>query len=81
MTFEVRFEFGDKVWIDEDDSITATVTGFVFRKRDHDVEVSWMANAAMQTVWVSDYRLSPAKLRWNPPPPASDVGGLQKKGI
>lgn len=57
--FSVAWDFGQKVNIDDDQSIVGTVTGFCFRvTRDPTVEVSWFHNGDAKTGWFEEWRLS-----------------------
>lgn len=60
VVFKSKFANGDTVYIDRDESITATVTGHIFRDRFVQVEVSWVHAGAVQTHWIDEWRLSPA---------------------
>jgi hypothetical protein len=46
--------------IDGDDSISATVTGHMFRDAYASVECSWFVNGNLTTLWIDDWRLSHA---------------------
>lgn len=57
-TLTTNFSFGDRVHIDDDDSIAATVTGFCWRTHRSEVEVKWFNNGEECATWVSEWRLS-----------------------
>jgi hypothetical protein len=57
-TFTVSFDFGDRVHIDGDESIKATVTAFVFREAALFVECSWMHNGKAESERIEHYRLT-----------------------
>lgn len=56
--FYSRFSLGDKVTIDGDNSIAATVVGFAFYNHIEQVQCGWFANGASQEVWIAEFRLS-----------------------
>jgi len=59
MKFESPFGYLDKVHIDGDESITATVLAFAFREtRPPIVECSWVHAGAVQTHWIEETRLT-----------------------
>lgn len=59
---ESRFDFGDKVHIDQDKSIQGVVIGFKWMTKDAViVEVAWMANGSSHDGWFDDWRLSFAR--------------------
>lgn len=53
-----RFEFGDKVIIDADASIIATVIGFCFYPHGTQIRCGWFTNGIAQSDWVDDFRLT-----------------------
>ncbi len=53
----MKFNFGDRVTIDDDKSIVATVVGLLLRPRDYQIEISWFANGAHHSAWFDEYRL------------------------
>jgi hypothetical protein len=58
------FTFGDKVMIDSDTSITATVLGFAFYPHQNMTLCGWFHNGASVEAWFGDFRLTlmgPAK--------------------
>lgn len=57
MNFTTKFKFGERVHIDDDTSITATVTAFCFRSDRCEIEASWMHNGAALSAWFVDWRL------------------------
>jgi hypothetical protein len=65
MIFEAEFGFGDRVWIDGDRSLTATVVAVSFSggfdRARIQYEVSWIANGVAQVAWVDQFRLSLAR--------------------
>jgi hypothetical protein len=54
------FVFGDRVNVDEDESILAVVTALQFRPGHHYpiVEISWLHNGAIMTSWLDAWRLT-----------------------
>ena len=56
--FTSRFEFGDRVHIDGDDSIVARVIGFSFVSNGNQVQVSWFHNGDVKEAWFAEWRLS-----------------------
>lgn len=54
-------DLGDRVHIDEDESITARVIGVAHYTHGTDVRISWVHNGAVQDVWVDDWRLTKRK--------------------
>lgn len=58
--FPAIFDLGDRVHIDGDKDITATVIGMLFRAHGVEVECSWLHNGTMQTAWVAAFRLKVA---------------------
>ena len=58
--FRSRWEFGDRVFIDGDQSIKGTITGFCFRPSLHTVEVSWVHNGDSKSAWFDHFRLQRA---------------------
>jgi hypothetical protein len=56
-TIESDFALGDRVTIDNDESLIATVTAFLLRTNICQIEVSWVHNGDMKTSWVDDWRL------------------------
>ena len=59
-TYNSRFAIGDRVHIDDDNSITARVVGLRFLSTGHDVEVAWISNGDFKDIWLDAWRLSPA---------------------
>lgn len=56
-TFPSAFALADRVTIDGDESIKATVIGTIFRHTGQEIEIAWMANGAHQTAWAAAWRL------------------------
>ncbi|MGD9882389.1 hypothetical protein [Reyranella sp.] len=56
-TFFSLFKLGDKVAIDGDASIRATVIGFAFYPHVEQVQVAWFANGSAQEAWIASFRL------------------------
>jgi hypothetical protein len=56
--FESRFHCGEKVIIDGDTSITASVLGFAFYPHQHLVLCGWIHNGASVEAWVGEFRLT-----------------------
>lgn len=52
------FAIGEKVHIDGDESITATVIGFLLRAQGPQYEAAWFNNGAHTTAWVDEFRLT-----------------------
>jgi hypothetical protein len=61
MTFSSKFALRDRVWIDGDDTINATVVGFAFYGQTTEVQISWVHAGAIQTAWVAEWRLTHAE--------------------
>lgn len=59
-SFASRFAFGDKVTIDGDTSIRATVIGFAFYPHGAQVQCAWFANGSAVDAWLGEFRVSPA---------------------
>lgn len=60
--FVCNYRFNDRVYINGDITISATVTGFAFHQRGINVEVSWWNQGELKmSAWVDITRLSPAK--------------------
>ena len=53
-----RFDFGDKVVIDGDASIRATVIGFAFYPHGAQVQCAWFANGSAVESWLGEFRLT-----------------------
>lgn len=60
MTFQSAFDLFDRVFIDGDTSIKATVTGFAFYGHRASVEISWVHNGDIKSAWIVEDRLSRA---------------------
>ena len=58
--FPAIFDIGDRVHIDGEKDIVATVVGMLFRAHGVEVECSWLHNGSMQTAWVAAFRLKVA---------------------
>lgn len=56
--FHTPFAFGDKVTVDGDASITATVIGFAFYPHQSLVFCAWFNNGAVVEAWFGDFRLT-----------------------
>lgn len=56
--FCAQFRFGDKVIIDGDGSIVASVIGFAFYPHHYTVLCGWIHNGAAVEAWVGDFRLT-----------------------
>lgn len=54
---------GDRVLIDEDTSIVATVTAILWRTENPQVEIAYFNNGAQVSAWIADWRLSAAPER------------------
>ncbi|ACB79517.1 hypothetical protein PUR23_07185 [Methylorubrum populi] len=54
------FSLGQNVYVGDDQSITARVTGITFRDGGQEIEVAWMVNGALSRVWVPPGMLKPA---------------------
>ena len=58
------FALRDRVTIDGDTSIVAVVTAVCWRSDDGcSIEASWMHAGAIQTAWISPWRLASASAR------------------
>jgi hypothetical protein len=58
MRFESAFDFRDRVTIDGDGSLIATVTGFFFREGMLLVECCWLANGDSRQANIEEWRLT-----------------------
>ncbi len=58
MTFYSVFKYGDRVLIDKDQALVATVTGFNFRHTGLSIAVSWMHNGEVKDASIEDFRLT-----------------------
>lgn len=56
--FRAPFLHGDKIHIDGDTSIVATVTAVLWRSTITQVEVSWVHCGDVKTAWLEEWRLS-----------------------
>lgn len=56
--FYSSFSFGDKVTIDNDTSITATVLGFAFYPHSSMTLCGWLHNGAFVEAWFGNFRLT-----------------------
>lgn len=54
--FETRFDFGDKVVIDQG-AVTGRVVGFCFYPHGTQVQVSWWNSGAIIEQWIGEWRL------------------------
>lgn len=59
-TLYTKFERSERVHIDGDRSLTATVTAYLYRTEGQ-YEISWVHNGTIQTVWIEEFRLSRAE--------------------
>jgi len=57
MRLESKFNLFDRVTIDDDTSIIATVTGFAFYGYQIQAEISWVHNGEVKTSWIIEQRL------------------------
>lgn len=57
--FKSEFALGDRIWIDGDTSIKATIIGILFRHTGQEAEIAWIVNGDHKTAWVATWRLSP----------------------
>lgn len=55
--FVSRFQIGDRVSIDGDKDLRATVIGVLFRAGHVEFEVSWLFNGEIRSAWVASFRL------------------------
>ena len=60
-TFRSEYARGDKVICDRAHEIVMTVTGHLFRESFVQIEVSFIANSDLKTMWVEEWRLSHAE--------------------
>jgi len=51
-----RFARGDRVVIDRDKSLVATVTAHLFRADYQTVEISYVHNGDVKTAWIEEWR-------------------------
>jgi hypothetical protein len=56
--FQSEFQLGDRIWIDGDQSIKATVIGVLFRHTGQEVEIAWIVNGHHKTAWIAAWRLT-----------------------
>ena len=61
MIIELPVEFGQRVYIDDDKSIIARVTGFLFRDNYRTAECSWFHNGKAESAWIELWRISIVK--------------------
>lgn len=54
---ELPFDFGTKVHIDGDESLTGTATGFAIYSTGLSIEVAWFINGSQQQAWFPEWRL------------------------
>jgi hypothetical protein len=59
--FETDWAFGDRVYMDGDRSIKATVTGFLFTALSHCARVEWIGDGQPREGHIQLYRLSKAE--------------------
>lgn len=59
-TFRNRFAFGDRVIIDDDDSLVVRVSAFQYRNEKSIVEVGYVHNGDAKVAWIEEWRLSAA---------------------
>lgn len=59
-TFKAKFGLNDKVHIDGDTSITATVIGLAFYGHGPQLQCAWFANGGHVEIWAAEFRLSQA---------------------
>jgi len=55
--FNTKLNMLDRVHIDGDPSITATITGFAFYGTHADVQISYVHNGDIKSVWIVESRL------------------------
>jgi len=58
MKFNIKFDLLDRVHIDQDESLTATITGFAFYGHQVQIMISWVHNGDIKEAWVIESRLS-----------------------
>lgn len=51
-------DFGDKVIVDNDKDLIATVTGFRFFTQDYMIEISFCHDGEFKTAWIERWRVS-----------------------
>ena len=59
-TFETPFGLGDRVVVDDDESIVAVVTQVCWGDYGANIQISWFSNGNLNTAWVADPRLAKA---------------------
>jgi hypothetical protein len=59
-TFYSDFRIGDRVVIDQDNSLVASVTAYLYRSTGAQAEISWVHAGTIQTAWIDVWRLSKA---------------------
>lgn len=59
MKCESKFDYGDRCYIDHDESVVGVVTSFQFRmsRVEAVVELSWMHNGDAKSGWFEEWRL------------------------
>jgi hypothetical protein len=50
-----------RVFVDGDRSLTAVVTGLLWRTERAEVEISWVHNGDIKSAWVAPWRLKPVE--------------------
>jgi len=60
-TFTSKLALFERVCIDGDNSIAATVTGFAFYGHHADVQISWVHSGDIKSTWIVESRLSSAE--------------------
>ena len=58
MKFETEFALLDRVIVDGDPSLVATITGFAFYDRPAEVQISYVHNGDIKSAWIIESRLS-----------------------
>jgi hypothetical protein len=62
MKFESRWNFRDRVYLDNDNSIVGFITAFQFREeRPPMIEVAWVHNGDSRAAWFEEWRLERVK--------------------
>lgn len=58
--FLSRWKYRDKVFIDNDESITAYIKGFMFSESSEQIRITYFAGGISYEIWVDERRLTRA---------------------
>lgn len=56
--YQSQLSVGDRVWIDGDESILATVTGLAFYPGHSSVQIGWVHCGDAKSCWIEPFRLT-----------------------